>query len=161
MSSFFTLLFILPSALHKILSTDKQVLQTPCYCIDLLTLTFHRRYQHRHLTGMSAVRLVESELCARVTMIMSYFSSCHLAKTSTNSLLEDQQGWTFFVLQDISVPYWSLPLTFSERTLTYSPLINTQDVFYIYRIIPVFYNVLVFDLMMPSLECWTDILLVC
>jgi len=66
----------------------------------------------------------------------------------------------YFVPQDILVLYWSLPLTCGAHTLTHSLLTNAQDVCVIYRIVPVFYNILVFDLMMPSLECWTDILLV-
>jgi len=77
----------------KFINICKEVLQTPCYCVGLPTLTFHRRYQHRHLAGLSAVCLVESELCAKVTMIMSTFSSCPTAKTSSTTLLLEDQEW--------------------------------------------------------------------
>ena len=136
MSSFFTLLFILSSALHKIY---KCVLQTPCYCVGLPTLAFHRRYQYRHLACLSAVRLVESELRSKVTMIMSTFSSCPIAKTSsTASLLEDQEWRMFFVLQDILVLNRSVPPTCGTHTLTRGPPMSVQDVRVIYRIVPVF-----------------------
>jgi hypothetical protein len=113
----------------KFIRTCKQVLQTPCYCVGLHTLAFHRVYQHRHLIAFSAVRLDESELRVRVTMIMSNFSSCPLAKTSsTTSLLDDQKWRMCFVPQDILVLYWSSPLNCGARTLTRSPLTNAQDV---------------------------------
>lgn len=93
---------------------------------------------------LSAVRLVESELRAKVTMIMSTFSSCPITKTSsTTSLLEDQEWWMFFVPQDILVLYRSMPPTCGTHTLTHSRPTNAQDVCVIYTIVPVFYNVVV------------------